>query len=127
MTPSDPCRQVLVQSVDDTPLGVKRTLRVLYLFAGMKRRADVKHYLVPICRRNNINLRMIELDVLRSRKHDLSQVQRRSYYISCAKRGGQIVMVRSLSAFSTALGVSHGSPELRDRGLTWQMPSWTSP
>jgi len=73
----------------------KRTLRVLYLFAGMKRRADVRHYLVQICRKNDISLRMIELDILRSRKHDLSQVQRRSYYISCAKRGTYDVILAS--------------------------------
>ena len=92
----------------------------------MKRRADVKHYLVPICRRNNINLRMIELDVLRSRKHDLSQVQRRSYYISCAKRGTYDIILASppCGTFSRARWANSDGPKpLRlqhcPRGFPW--------
>ena len=87
MTPNDPSRQTGPQGVSDTPVRVKRTLRGLYLFAGTKRRADIRHYLQQLCRKESLNLGMVELDVLRRRMHDLSQAQRRAYYVSCARRG----------------------------------------
>ncbi len=48
-------------------------LHVLYLFAGLHRKASVKAFLSKICKRLGVKLVMHEVDILRSKKHDLSQ------------------------------------------------------
>ena len=39
--------------------------RVLYLFAGQKRRADMRTYLIKYCKDAHIKLIMTEIDVVR--------------------------------------------------------------
>ena len=63
--------------MSDSPAGAVRT--VLCLFAGKQRRADVKHQFVSIGRAKGIKVKVVELDILRSRKHDTSLAQWRTY------------------------------------------------
>ena len=48
-------------------------MRVLYLFAGLHRKAFVKCFLLKLCMQHNISLDMHELDFIRSPKNDLTQ------------------------------------------------------
>ena len=48
-----------------------RTVHVLYLFAGVERKADVQHYLQELAKRDNICLKGLQLDILRNEGHDL--------------------------------------------------------
>ena len=57
------------------------TLRVLYLFAGAKRRADLRHFLSSMCRERGVKLIMAEVDILRSGKHDLTRRQQKISYL----------------------------------------------
>ena len=44
---------------------------MLYLFAGVERRADVRHYLQGLAERDNIRLLGLQVDILRNEGHDL--------------------------------------------------------
>ena len=102
-----------------------RIHRVLDLFAGRKRRADVKRFLTPISHAKGSKLKMVELDILRSRKHDLSLAQRRSYYIQKARRGEFDAVLTSppCGAFSRARrGKSCWSPPSASSALSLWFP-----
>ena len=47
------------------------TVHVLYLFAGVERKADVQHYLVEWAKRDNVCLKGLQLDILRNEGHNL--------------------------------------------------------
>ena len=99
---------------------------MLYLFAGRKRRADVKHFRAKHAKPYNIELVMIELDILRSRKHDLSMMQRKAYYLKKARAGGYHSILTSppCGTFSRARWANNAGPKplrLRNcpRGFPW--------
>ena len=46
-------------------------MHVLYLFAGVERKADVRNYLVELAKRDNFCLKGLQLDILRNEGHDL--------------------------------------------------------
>lgn len=46
-------------------------MHVLYLFAGVERKADVRDYLVELAKRDNLCLKGLQLDILRNEGHDL--------------------------------------------------------
>ena len=46
-------------------------MHVLYLFAGVERKADVRHYLEQLARRDNVRLKGLQVDILRNEGHDL--------------------------------------------------------
>ena len=46
-------------------------MHVLYLFAGVERKAEVRHYLTALAKRDNFCLKGLQLDILRNEGHDL--------------------------------------------------------
>ena len=46
-------------------------MHVLYLFAGVERKADVQHYLIELAKRDNVSLKGLQLDILRNEGHNL--------------------------------------------------------
>ena len=48
-----------------------RTLRVFYVFAGKKRRSDVRRFLETLCKSNQVDLQMYEWDIARDPNHDI--------------------------------------------------------
>ena len=46
-------------------------MHVLYLFAGVERKADVRHYLQELAKRDNVTLKGLQLDILRNEGHNL--------------------------------------------------------
>ena len=64
------------------------TLKVLYVFAGLKRKADMKHFLTKYCKQYGGVLKMMELDILRSRKHDLTSRARKAHYLNKVRGRG---------------------------------------
>ena len=46
-------------------------MHVLYLFAGVERRADVRHYLEELAKRDGYTLKILQLDILRNEGHNL--------------------------------------------------------
>ena len=99
---------------------------MLYPFAGRKRRADVKHFLAKHAKPYNIKFLMVELDILRSRKHDLSLMQRKAYYLKKARDGGYHAILTSppCGTFSRARWANDAGPKpltLRHcpRGFLW--------
>ena len=46
-------------------------MHVLYLFAGVERKADVQHYLIELAKRDNVRLKGLQLDILRNEGHNL--------------------------------------------------------
>ena len=54
----------------------KPTLRVLYLFCGKPRKADVHHYLHKLSEANNFDLHVREIDIERQASSKLSEACR---------------------------------------------------
>ena len=46
-------------------------VHVLYLFAGVECKAEVRHYLTELAKRDNFCLKGLQLDILRNEGHDL--------------------------------------------------------
>ena len=46
-------------------------MHVLYLFAGVECKAEVRHYLTELAKRDNFCLKGLQLDILRNEGHDL--------------------------------------------------------
>ena len=101
-------------------------LRVLYLFAGAKRRADMRHFLSHMCQTKGISLQMTEVDILRSGKHDLSKRQIKVSYLRRARQGDYDTVIASppRGTFSRARWANREGPRpLRlahcPRGFPW--------
>jgi len=63
-------------------------LRVLYLFAGVKRKSDLGSFLRRRCRISAVSLAIEEVDVLRDgRRHNLLSGTRKSAYLGKISRG----------------------------------------
>ena len=103
-----------------------RTLRVLYLFAGHKRKADMKHYLTMYGKKNNIKVKVYEVDILRGKRYDLTSMQRKARYLNKVKMGAYDVVIASppCGTFSRARWANRRGPRplrLRHcpRGFPW--------
>ena len=71
-------------------------LRVLYLFAGVKRRSDLGSCLRRQGRRHKVSVIVEEVDVLRdSKKHNLLSPRRRKLYLQKVKDGNYFAVVAS--------------------------------
>ena len=64
----------ITPSLESNGIGTepKRTLRVLYLFAGVSRKADIRECLTEICAVHSVSLQFIEIDLVRDPSHDVS-------------------------------------------------------
>ena len=109
-----------------TPPQRKTAVRVLYLFAGRKRRSDLREYLIKECKEKDYNLVLDEIDVLRNaKKGDLSSEKRRRYYIHKTATGNYDAVIASppCGTFSRARARPGGPPILRHRscprGFRW--------
>ena len=72
-----------------------RTLRVLYLFAGRKRKADMKCYLEKHGKAKNIKVKTVEVDILRGRHQDLTCKKRKGYLMRKIEKGDFDVVIAS--------------------------------
>ena len=66
----------------------RRVLRVLYTFAGPKRKADLRKWLEIKCGQAGVDLDMAEVDILRTRSQDL-MVSHHREQLRADVRGGQ--------------------------------------
>ena len=84
----------------------------------------MKRYLTSLCRSKGLKLKMTELDILRSCKHDLSVAQRRAYYLQKVRRGGcDTILTPALRDFlSGPLGKSRRAPPLSSSSLSLWLP-----
>ena len=57
--PDPPVGQATIDE-NDALVGGRRSLVVLYLYAGAKRKADLKHYLLKHCKAKELELKMVE-------------------------------------------------------------------
>ena len=100
---------------------------VLYLYAGAKRKADMKNYLVKECKAKDIKLKMVEVDILRNRKRgDLMNGHRRRFFLAQARKGTYDAVITSppCGTFSRARWANNAGPRpLRlahcPRGFPW--------
>ena len=83
------------QETSDAPPQARSALRVLYLFAGAKRKADMRRFLLRMCHEKGITLRMTEVDILRSGRHDLSRRQNQVSYLRRARHGDYDTVIAS--------------------------------
>ena len=127
MTLRDPPAEKQTIDVDDTPPQGRRSLVVLYLYAGAKRKADLRTYLLKHCKEKGLILKMVEIDIIRNRKRgDLMNKQRRNYFLAQARRGAYDAIFTSppCGTFSRARWANKEGPRpLRlarfPRGFPW--------
>ena len=112
---------------NDPPPEAVKVIRVLYLFAGIKRKASVKEYIAKYCKKFHFKVKMFEIDILRcGRRHDLRYGPRRRKYLELIKAGNYDVVLASppCSTFSRARWANRAGPRplrLRQcpRGFPW--------
>lgn len=114
-------------TTNDPPPKAMTVVRVLYLFAGTKRKASVKEYLSQGCKKANLKLKMLEVDILRrARNHDLQCNRRRKRFLDKIRAGDFDVVLASppCGTFSRARWANRAGPcplRLRrcPRGFPW--------
>ena len=127
MTQQDPPAVQPAIDVDDVPVKGRKSLVVLYLYAGAKRKADLRSYLIKHCKAKDLVLKMVEVDILRNKKRgDLMNKQRRNYFLAQARRGTFDAIFTSppCGTFSRARWANNEGPKpLRlarfPRGFPW--------
>ena len=98
---------------------------VLYLFAGPKRKGDMRDHLSRAGRARNLDVQTIEYDVLRHRRQDLTKVALRRTIRTQVEQGKFDMVMASppCGTFSRARKRDSGPPPLRSekypRGLPW--------
>ena len=104
-----------------------KTVKVLYLFAGAKRKASVKEYMAKHSKKFHLKVKVLELDLLRGgRRHDLSVAGRRGKILNRITSGEFHVVLTSppCGTFSRARWANRAGPvplRLRHcpRGFPW--------
>lgn len=87
-----------------TTTGKTKRWRILYLFAGPERHADIKHYLSGIADSQGITLEMVEFDILRDKSQDLTATDAWEAIWSrvCNKEFDFIILAPPCNTFSRA-------------------------
>ena len=82
----------------------RRTLRVLYLFAGKPRKADVRFWLSQICEAAGTELPLHEVDIRRDATMDLLDEQLAKQFRSQIEAGewGAVIVTPPCNTFSRA-------------------------
>ena len=97
------------------PLVGKRAARVLYLFAGAKRKGSLANFLEKSCKLSNVDFILEEIDVLRGgRRHNILKSSTRQRLL--ANITGESTML-SWHPPRAALFPGHGAPEDEVRHL----------
>jgi len=99
----------------------------LYLFAGPRRKSDVREYLLKLASKFKAKAIVKEIDVLRDgRKHDLLSKARRGHFLTKIRRGDFDLVLASppCSSFSRARWASKAGPrpvrsKAFPRGFPW--------
>ena len=110
-----------------TPACEARVLRVLYLFAGARRKSGLARSLRIACKGTGTAVTVGEIDVLRGgRRHDLLSKKRQAHYRDRIRRGYYHLTAASppCGSFSRARNAKNGGPKpLRSkkfvRGFPW--------
>ena len=106
-----------------------RTLRVLYLFAGAQRKADVREHLQDLCRTDSVGLHFEEIDVLRDPiKHNLldDSVWQSVLDQISAKKFDVVITTPPCDTFSRVQWSNSAGPRpVRSRQYPWGFP-WLS-
>ena len=84
--------------------GKSKRWRILYLFAGPERHADIKHYLSGIADSQGIILEMVEFDILRDKSQDLTTAAAwdRVWSGICAGEFDFVILAPPCNTFSRA-------------------------
>ena len=102
------------RAVEVTP---KKTLRVLHLFAGAKRKSSYGHSLKKAARRRGVKVEVQEIDLLRGgARHNLLLGAKRKHWLRAVKDGRYDMVVASppCNTFSRARWANNnGPPPLR--------------
>ena len=111
-------------------MGEKRVLRVLYVFAGLKRKNSVAYYLRRKAAKFHVQVEIHEVDIQRSRKMDLTnpKVQRRHLQAIDSGAYDAVILTPPCSTFSRAVWANDRGPyPLRSffcpRGFAWNVKS----
>ena len=102
------------------------TVNVLYLFAGAKRRLAMSHFLRVFAKQHNFRLVIHEVDILRSRRHDLAKHENQQFWLDKLQKGTYQVLLCSppCSTFTRAVWANHLGPRpirslVHPRGFKW--------
>ena len=102
-----------------------RVLRVLYIFAGIERRSDIREYLSGLCGELNMALSMEELDTCRNPAHDVLQESVQDALVQRleSREFDVLVVTPPCSTWSRALFSNRPGPRpCRDRTHPWGYP-----
>ena len=114
-----------MNSIVDSTSGVLPTLRVLYLFSGAARKADVHASLAELCKAQSVSLQMSEVDICRDPSMDLLDSALATQYLQQISDSSWdvVIVTPPCSSFSRARCAQPGPRPVRSRlyplGFPW--------
>ncbi|CAE8707868.1 unnamed protein product [Polarella glacialis] len=110
----------------DTQVGTKRTLKVLYLFAGGKRKQSVKDYLLKLAKGRGFSVEVTELDICRQKTMNFARLHVRQIWLSkiSAVEFDSVLSTPPCSSFTRAMWANKLGPSPmrsydRPKGFPW--------
>ncbi|CAE8584251.1 unnamed protein product, partial [Polarella glacialis] len=94
------------------PVGTKRTLKVLYLFAGGKRKQSVKDYLLKLAKGRGFSVEVTELDICRQKTMNFARLHVRQIWLSKISAGefDSVLSTPPCSSFTRAMWANRLGP-----------------
>ena len=105
----------------------KATLKVVYFFSGVKRRAPIAQHLARMCKSAGVGLRVYEIDVLvGGSDHDLWDKQSQEAWLARVEQGEFVFIILSppCGSWSRSNWANDDGPQpCRDRKHPWGLPN----
>ena len=117
-------KQLRDEALAGLPAG-QAALSVLYVFAGVERRSDIREFLESLCLQKSVVLNLVELDTCRNPEHDVLQEAVQDGLIHRLEAGEFHVLVITPPCNSWSRALFSGRPgprPVRDRRHPWGYP-----